>query len=151
MLCQSYRTLLRSVQTMQLCSLGQGKVSPSSIVPRCPRVLQVLPTMSNSSQVSQLSQSQLSDIIGSTCNTLGQRGTMLHGDTIPRSKVAYAVAVRGAPRACHCQCLKERRNIRKSVTASIHPPEWSRDSVKKFDIKSLQSKLHNFKVQCSIL
>ena len=39
--------------------------------------------MSDSSQVSQLSQSQQSDIVGSTCNTLGQRGTMLHGDTVP--------------------------------------------------------------------
>ena len=34
----SYLTLslLRSVQTMQLCSLGQGTVSPWSIAPRCP-------------------------------------------------------------------------------------------------------------------
>ena len=68
---------------MQFCSLGQGTVSPWSIVPRCPRVLQVLPTMSDSSQVSQLLQSQLSDIVGSTCNTLGQCATMLHGDTVP--------------------------------------------------------------------
>ena len=37
--------ILRSVQTMQLCSLGQGTVSPWSLVSRCPRVLQVLPTM----------------------------------------------------------------------------------------------------------
>ena len=78
----------RSVQTMQLCSLGQGTVSQWSIVPRCPRMLQVPPTMSDSSQVSQLSQFQLPDIIGSTCNTLGQRGTMLHGDTVscPKEK-----------------------------------------------------------------
>ena len=41
----------RSVQTMQLCSLGQGTVSPRSIVPRCPRVLQVLPTMFDNSKV----------------------------------------------------------------------------------------------------
>ena len=43
---------------------------PWSIVPRCPRVLHVLPTMSDSCQVFHLSQSQLSDIVGSTCNTL---------------------------------------------------------------------------------
>ena len=76
----------RSVQTMQLCSLGQGTVSPWSIVPRCPRMLHVPPTMSGSSQVSQLSQFQLPDIVGSTCNTLGQRGTRLHGDTVPCPK-----------------------------------------------------------------
>ena len=57
-------------------------LSPWNIVPRCPRVLQVLPTMSDSSQVSQ---SQLSHIVGSTRNTLGQRGTM---SLVPRSKVA---------------------------------------------------------------
>ena len=75
---------------MQLCSLGQGAVSPWSIVPRCPRVLLVLPTMSDSSQASQLSQSQLSDIVGSTCSTLGQRGTSLHGtlSLVPRNKVS---------------------------------------------------------------
>ena len=73
-------TELRSVQTMQLFSLEQGTVSQWSIVPRCPRVLQVLPTMWDSSQVSQLSHS---DIVGTTCNTLGHRGTMLHGDTVP--------------------------------------------------------------------
>ena len=39
---------LWSVLTMQLCSLGQGTVSPWSIVPRCPRVLLILPTMSDS-------------------------------------------------------------------------------------------------------
>ena len=61
-------------------------MSPWSIVPRCPRVLQGLPTMSGSSQVSQLSQSQLPDIVGSPCNTLGQRGTMLQGDTVPCPK-----------------------------------------------------------------
>ena len=71
---------------MQLCSLGQGTVSPRNIVPRCPRVLQVLPTMSDSSQVSQVSQSQLPDIVGSPCNTLGQRGTMLRGDNVPCPK-----------------------------------------------------------------
>ena len=60
-----------------------GTVSPWSIVPRCPWVLQVLPTMSDSSQVSKLSQSEQPDIVGSTCNTLGLRGTMLHGDTVP--------------------------------------------------------------------
>ena len=65
--------------------LGQETVSPWSIVSCCPRVLQMFPTMWDSSQVSQ---SQLPDIVGSTCNTLGQRGTMLHGDTVPRSKVA---------------------------------------------------------------
>ena len=32
---------------MQLFSLGQGPVSPWSIVPPCPRVLQMLPTMSD--------------------------------------------------------------------------------------------------------
>ena len=37
---------------MQIFSLGQGTVSPWSIVPRCPRVLLVLPTMSDSSQLS---------------------------------------------------------------------------------------------------
>ena len=63
--------------------LGQGTVPPWNIVPRCPRVLQVLPTMSGSSQVSQLSQSQLPDIVGSPCNTLGQRGTRVRGDTVP--------------------------------------------------------------------
>ena len=66
--------------------LRQGTVSPWSIVPLFPRVLQVLPTMSDSSQVSQLPQSQLSDIVGSsTYNTLVQRGTMLHEDTVPQS------------------------------------------------------------------
>ena len=82
---------LRCVQTMLLCSLGQGAVSPWTIVPRCPRVLQMLPTMSDSSLVSQLLQSQLPDIVGSTCNTLGQRGTMLHGEgtlpLVPRAKL----------------------------------------------------------------
>ena len=53
---------------------------------RCPRVLQVFPTMPGSSQVPHLSQSQLSNIVGSTCNTLGQRGTMLHVDTVPCPK-----------------------------------------------------------------
>ena len=61
---------------MQLFSLGQGTVSPWSIVARCPRVL----------QVSQVSQSQLPDIVGNPCNTLGQRATMLHGDTVPCPK-----------------------------------------------------------------
>ena len=36
--------------------------------------------------VSQVSPSQLSDIVGSTCNTLGQRGPMLHEDTVPCPK-----------------------------------------------------------------
>ena len=45
--------VLRSVQTMQLFSLGQGTVSRLNIVPRCLRVLLVLPTMLDSSQVSQ--------------------------------------------------------------------------------------------------
>ena len=46
--------------------------------------------MSNSSQVSLVSQSQLSDIVGSTSNTLGQRGTMFYGtlSLVPRRKVA---------------------------------------------------------------
>ena len=72
---------------MQLCSLRQGTVSQWSTVPRRPRVLQVLLTMYDSSLVSQHSQSQLSDIVGSTCNTLGQRGTMLHEDTVPKAKL----------------------------------------------------------------
>ena len=29
---------------------------------------------------------ELSDIVGSSCNTLGQRGTMLHGETVPCPK-----------------------------------------------------------------
>ena len=39
--------VLRSVQTMQLCSMKQGTVSPWSIAPRCLKVLQVFPTMSD--------------------------------------------------------------------------------------------------------
>ena len=31
---------------------------------------------------SQLSQSELPDIVGNTCNTLKQRGAVLHGDTV---------------------------------------------------------------------
>ena len=89
----------RSVQTMQLCSLGQGTVCPWSIVPRCPRVLQVLPTMSDSWDCESWDTSELPDIIKSTCNTLGQRGTMLHGDTVPRSKVASC----GQPSVCGSQ------------------------------------------------
>ena len=48
---QMYKTFfgsLRSVQTMQLCSLGQRTMSPWNIVPHCPRVLQVLPSMPDS-------------------------------------------------------------------------------------------------------
>ena len=59
---------------------------PWSIVPRCPRVLQVLPTMSDSWECESWDTWELSDIVGSTCNTLGQRGTMLHGDTVPYPK-----------------------------------------------------------------
>ena len=85
-------THLRSVQTMQLCSLGQGTVSPWSIFPRCPRVLQVFPTMSDSWDCESWDTRELSDtVVGSTCNTLGQRGTMLHAETlslVPRSQVA---------------------------------------------------------------
>ena len=72
-----------SVQTMQLCSLGQGTVSPWTILPRCPRVLLVLPTMSNSWDCETWDTWELPDIVGSTSNTLGQRGTMFHGDTVP--------------------------------------------------------------------
>ena len=32
---------------------------------------------------SQLSQSELSDIVGNSCNTLKQRGAVHHGDTVP--------------------------------------------------------------------
>ena len=32
---------------------------------------------------SQLSQSELSGIVGNTCNTLKQRGALLHEDTVP--------------------------------------------------------------------
>ena len=78
--------LYRSVQAMQLCSLGQGTVSPWSIVPRCPRVLQVLPTMSDSWECETWDTWELPDIVGSTCNTLRQRGTMLHGETLPCPK-----------------------------------------------------------------
>ena len=68
--------VLRSGQTMQLCSLGQGTVSPWSIVPRCPRVLQVLPTMSGSWNCESWNIWELFDTVGSTCNTMGQRGTI---------------------------------------------------------------------------
>ena len=71
---------------MQLCSLAQGTMPPWSIVPRCPRVLQVLPTMSDSWDCESLDTWELSDIVGSTCNTLGQRGTMLHGGIVPCPK-----------------------------------------------------------------
>ena len=70
---------------MQLCPLGQGTVSKWSIVPRCPSVLQVLPTMSDSWDCESWYTWELSDTVGSTCNTLplGQRETMLNGDTVP--------------------------------------------------------------------
>ena len=81
MLLRSHKSdSYRSVQTIQLCSMGQGTVSPWSIVPRCPRVLQVLPTTSDSWDCETW---ELSNIVGSTCNTPGQRGTMLHRDTVP--------------------------------------------------------------------
>ena len=99
---------------MQLFSLGQGTVSPWNIVPRCPRVLLVLPTMSDSSQVSQLSQSQLSDIVGSTSNTLGQRGTMFHGDTVPCPKEKSCIIWTDLNSPCH---LQSKRAARPSVQA----------------------------------
>ena len=69
---------------MQLWSLGQGTVSPWSIVPRVPgcfkcfRQCWITSKCPNSS-----SPSYQTLIVGSTCNTLRQRGTMLHGDTVP--------------------------------------------------------------------
>ena len=65
---------------------GQGTVSPWSIVPRCPRMLLVFPTMSDRWDCKNWDTYELSDIVGSICNTLGQRGTMLHGDTVPCPK-----------------------------------------------------------------
>ena len=80
---------LRSVQTMQLFSLGQGTVSLWSIVPLCPRVLQKLPTMSDSWDSEIWGTWELSYILLealASSNTLRQRGTMLHGDTVPCPK-----------------------------------------------------------------
>ena len=73
--------LWRSVQTMQICSLGQGTVSPWSIVPRCSRMLQVLPTMSDSWDYETW---ELSDIVG--MQHPGIALTMFYGDTVPCSK-----------------------------------------------------------------
>ena len=47
-----------------------------------PPVLQVLPTMSDSWDCESWDTWELSDIVGSTCNTLGQRGTQ---SLVPRS------------------------------------------------------------------
>ena len=92
--------VLRSVQTMHFCSLGQGTVSPWSIVPRCLRVLQVLPTMSDSSQVSQLLHSRyptLLEALATPWDSVEQcsMGTL---SLVPRSKVASS----GPTLACMC-------------------------------------------------
>ena len=93
------------VQTMQLCSLGQETVSQWSIVPRCPRVLQVLPTMSDCWDCESWDTWELSDIVGSTCNTLGQFGTMVHGDTVPcpkeQSCIVWTNLYSGQLRSCN--------------------------------------------------
>ena len=85
-----YKSRVKVGHTMQLCSLEQGTVSPWSIVPRCPRELLVLPTVSDSWDCKNWDIWDLSGIVGSmvgsTSNTLGQRGTMLHGDTVPCPK-----------------------------------------------------------------
>ena len=46
----------------------------------------MLPTMSGSWECESCDTWELSDIVGSTCNTLGQRGPMLNGDTVPCPK-----------------------------------------------------------------
>ena len=82
-------TALRSVQTMQLCSLGQGTVSPWSIVPSCLRVLLELPTMSDSYDSESWDTWELSDIVGGTSNTLRQRGCSTETlFLVPKRKVA---------------------------------------------------------------
>ena len=73
---------------MKLCSLGQRTVSPWSIVPRCPRVLLVLPTMSDSWDCETWDTWELSDIDGSTINTLHETAwnNVPWGDTLPCPK-----------------------------------------------------------------
>ena len=79
---------------MQLLSLGRGTVSTCPhvhegqcpLVLRCPRVLHVLPTMSDSWDCQSWDTWELSNIVRRTCNTLGLRGTRLHGVTARPSK-----------------------------------------------------------------
>ena len=75
---------------MQHCSLGQGAVSPWSIVPRCLRVLQVLLTTSYSSLVYQLSQSHYPPLLEkfATPRDSEEQCSMGTLPLVPRSNVA---------------------------------------------------------------
>ena len=79
---------------MQLCSWDKGQCPHGELFHAVLGLykpgLQVLPTMLDSWDCESWDTSELSDIVKSTCNTLGKRGTMLHGAQflVPRSKVA---------------------------------------------------------------